>query len=74
MDKDTAVKCNNCRSSLINKQRQRKHYLKCQPVVNSESEAEDNNDVLVESINKVIQDSVHYIEYIMLLGNIFVYL
>ena len=37
--------------------------------MNSESEAEDNNDVLVESMNKVIQDSVHYIEYIMLLGN-----
>ena len=59
MDKDTAVKCINYRSSLINKQRRRKHYLKCQPVVNSESEAED----------KVIQDLVHYIEYIMLLGN-----
>ena len=35
-------------------------------LVNSESAAKDNNDVLVESINKVIQDSVHYIEYIML--------
>ena len=74
MDKDTVVKCNNCGSNLINKQRWRKHYLKCQPVVNSESEAKDNNDVLVKSMNKVIQDSVHYIEYIMLLGNILVYL
>ena len=71
---DTAVKCKNCGSSLVNRQGQRKHNLKCQPVVNSESEAEDNNDVLVKSMNKVIQDSVHYIEYIMLLGNIFVYL
>ena len=35
-------------------------------LVNSESAAKDNNDVLVESINKVIQDSAHYIEYIML--------
>ena len=52
----------------------KRYYLKYQPIVNSKSEAEDNNDVLVESMNKVIQDSVHYIEYIMLLGNIFVYL
>ena len=71
---DTALKCANCGISFVNRQRRRKHFLKCQPVVNSESEAEDNNDMLVKSMNKVIQDSVHYIEYIMLLGNIFVYL
>ena len=59
---------------MINKQRQRIHYLKFQPVVNSESEAEDNNNVLVKSMNKKIQDSVHYIEYVMLLGNIYVHL
>ena len=60
---DTALKCANCGISFVNRQRRRKHYLKCQPVlqavVNSESDAED----------KVIQDLVHYIEYIMLLGN-----
>ena len=62
---DTAVKCNNYGSSLISRQRRRKLF-KMSALVNSESAAKDNNDVLVESINKVIQDSVHYIEYIML--------
>ena len=71
---DTAVKCNNYGSSFISRLRGRKHYLKCQPIVNIESEAETNNDVLVKSINEVIQDSVHYIEYITLLGNVLVYL
>ena len=62
---DTAVKCNNYGSSLISRQRWRKLF-KMSALVNSESAAKDNNDVLVKSINKVIQDSAHYIEYIML--------
>ena len=42
---DTSVKCNNCGSSFINRQRRRKHYQKCQPIVNSESEPEASNNV-----------------------------
>jgi len=61
---DTVVKCMNCRSSFVNRQWWRKHHLKCHPVGNSESKAED----------KVMQNSVQYIEYIVLLGNILVYL
>ena len=57
---DTVVKCDNCGISFINRQRRRKHYFKCLPVVNSGIEAE----------HEVMQDLVHCIEYIILLRNI----
>ena len=51
---DTSVKCNNCGSSFINRQRRRKHYQKCQPIVNSESGPEASNDaVFKEPMDKV---------------------
>ena len=52
---DTAVKCKNCGSSFVNRQRRRKHYLKCKPAVNSECGTQADNEVLVESMDKVIQ-------------------
>ena len=48
------VKCDNCGTTFINRQRRRKHFLKSLPIVNGGIEAE----------HEVMQDLVHCIEYI----------